>query len=44
MVMSENDGGNSDMEVLAGEFEGVKRSVLPKMKKKKNKEKRSKGK
>ena len=30
------------MEVLAGEFEGVKRSVLPKMKKKKKKEKRSK--
>ena len=30
------------MEVPAGEFEGVKRSVLPKMKKKKKKEKRSK--
>ena len=29
------------MEVPAGEFEGVKRSVLPKMKKKKKKEKRS---
>ena len=31
------------MEVPAGEFEGVKRSVLPKMKKKKKKEKRSEG-
>ena len=30
------------MEVLAEEFEGVKRSVLSKMKKKKKKEKRSK--
>ena len=30
------------MEVLAGEFEGVKRSVRWKMKKKKKKEKRSK--
>ena len=30
------------MEVLAEEFEGVKRSVLLKMKKKKKKEKRSK--
>ena len=30
------------MEVPAGEFEGVKRSVLPKMKKKEKKEKRSK--
>ena len=30
------------MEVPAGEFEGVKRSVLSKMKKKKKKEKRSK--
>ena len=30
--------------VPMGEFEGVKRSVLPKMKKKKKKEKRSKGK
>ena len=29
------------MEVPAGEFEGVKRSVLSKMKKKKKKEKRS---
>ena len=42
MVLPENDGGNSDMEVPAGEFEGVKRSVLLKMKKKKKKEKRSK--
>ena len=40
MVLPENDGGNSDMEVPAGEFEGVKRSVLPKMKKKKKKKKR----
>ena len=30
------------MEVLAGEFEGVKTSVQPKMKKKKKKGKRSK--
>ena len=29
------------MEVLAGEFEGVKRSIRQKMKKKKKKEKRS---
>ena len=29
------------MEVPTGEFEGVKRSLLPKMKKKKMKEKRS---
>ena len=29
------------MEVPTGEFEGVKRSLLPKMKKKKKKEKRS---
>ena len=42
MVLLENDGGNSDMKVAAREFEGVKRSVLPKMKKKKKKEKRSK--
>ena len=35
MVLPENDGGNSDMEVPVGEFEVVKRSVLPKMKKKK---------
>ena len=31
------------MEVPTGEFEGVKRSLLPKMKKKKKKEKRSEG-
>ena len=42
MVLPENDGGNSDMEVPAREFEAVKRIVLPKMKKKKKKEKRSK--
>ena len=37
-----NDDGNGDMEVPAGEFEEVKRSVLLQMKKKKKKEKRSK--
>ena len=37
----QNDGGNGGMDVLAEEFEEVKRSVRRKMKKKKKKEKRS---
>ena len=42
ILLEKNDGGNGDMEVPAREFEGVKRSVAPKMNKKKKKEKRSK--
>ena len=41
MILPKNDGGNGGMEVLLGKFEGVKRSVRPEMKKKKNKEMRS---
>ena len=41
MILLENDGGNGGMEVLAGECEGVKRSVRREMKKKKKKEMRS---
>ena len=41
-LAEKNDGGNGDMEVPVREFEGVKKSVAPKMNKKKKKEKRSK--
>ena len=38
MILPENDGGNNGMEVPAGVFKGVKRSVRWEMKKKKKKE------
>ena len=41
MILPENDSGYGGIEVPAGEFEGVKRSVRLEMKKKKNKEMRS---
>ena len=41
MVLPENDSGNGGIEVPAGEFEGVKRSVRQEMKKEEKKEMRS---